>query len=998
MTASTPRDIQRPSGLELNSAQRAAVEHLHGPLLVIAGAGTGKTRVSTERVLHLLRTLPDLDGENILAITYTRKAAAEMATRIRRRGDKRAERVTVSTFHAFCYELLRRYNQEVKLLDKVDAWIFLRRRLDHLGLDLFKKLSEPGRFLNAFAEFFSRCQDELVNPKDYSDYVAGLIAAFEREKTLLAAEERARREEELRRQQEIARAYAAAERLLREANRTTFGGSLLAAVQLLTTNAELRAQLQDRLRYILVDEFQDANVAQITLLHLLGGQRRNLMVVGDDDQAIYRFRGASYASFRKFEELFPDCRKITLTQNYRSTGRLLHVASTLIAQNGPARFDPRKKLTPNQPPGEKVRVAEVEDPAAEAAYVRAEIQRRYQATGSYAGGAVLYRAHAHRNALVEALARAGIPFVIRGLSILSSTLIRDLVAYLRAIDAPYDNVSLARLLAIPVWGFTPEMLLELIHRARRERCSLADAVETLHPRVRDEQTRLGALLGLLTDLRARAAALPLTQLFGELVERLELRLLPSDPDRQHLDAFADFFRQWEQEKSETKRLREFIEYLGYFEEAGGTVCLPEETDARDAVELMTVHAAKGLEFDSVFVLRLNRNDFPTRRRHPLFVFPEALMKEPLPQGDFHIQEERRLAYVALTRARRQLTLTTLTSARKQPSVFLEDILRDPQAARDIDQLAPPAPAALEVPAAADSSLPGRLFRDSPTAAGYSRIIQWAASVNGDAPGAALSLSHSGLETYLKCPLKYKFAHLWQLPGLSTPAMVFGQIMHRSLVEFFRARQHRPGLPLEELQHIYEQQWRGTLWPFRDTYQEQEYQTAGWQQLQGFYRGPGSQPATVLELEKTFQWPWEDVLLTGRIDQINRLDGRQVEIIEYKTGEPRPRDKVEKSLQLALYALAAEHQLGLVPARLTLYNLTVNEPVSFSPTEKAAQRTLETVREVAAKVRAGEFPAKIGFHCRYCDYQRICPEFEQPFPLTGTPAAAKEAAEDTSAEN
>src|SRR3989338_1396692 len=756
----------------LNTPQRAAVEHLHGPLLVMAGAGTGKTRVIIERVLYLLDTIPALEGDNLLAITYTNKAADEMAARLRRLGDKRAERVGVHTFHDFCYQLLRRHDEALRILDDTDYWIFLRRRLDQLGLDLFKRLSEPGRFLSYFRRFFSRCQDELVSPADYNRYVENLAAAFEKEKALLNTEEQAARAEELCEQQEIARAYGAAERLLAEAKRTTFGGSLLAAVRLLESNPEVRAHYQERLRYILVDEFQDANIAQIRLLELLAARHRNLMVVGDDDQAIYRFRGASYASFKKFAELFPDCKRITLTQNYRSTARLLRVATELIAKNGPARFDPHKKLQPMQASGENVRLAEVEAAAAEAAHLAGEIQRLRQAAGTYAGIAVLYRAHAHRNALVEALTAARIPFVIRRLSLLSNTLVRDLIAYLRVIHRPGDNVSLARLLAIPAWGLSPERLRELAARAARA-----------------------------------------------------------------LDTFARFLRQWEEEKCQTKRVVEFIEFFDYFEEAGGEIELPEDQENRDAVQLMTVHTAKGLEFDSVFVLRVNRGAFPTRKRQPLFEFPEALMKEALPPGDFHIQEERRLFYVALTRARRRLTLTTLTGKRKAPSIFLEDILRNAAAGREVEQLAP----AVKAPAAEPGGPPfgaaqGPLFAARQAALCYSRIAQWARDPAGPPPAEPLELSHSAVETYQKCPLKYKLGQEWQLRGAATPAMIFGQIMHASVREFFRARQRRRALPVEEVRHIYDQQWRLTGWPFRDAYQQEEYSASGWQQLEAFCRG------------------------------------------------------------------------------------------------------------------------------------------------------------------
>ena len=452
--------------IKLNPAQREAVEHLHGPVLVIAGAGTGKTRVITERILHLLQTIPDLDGKGILALTYTNKAAGEMAGRIRRRGGRRAADVQVATFHEFCLELLRSHGKPLRLLDGIDYWIFLRRNIPKLGLNIYKKRSDPGKFLNDFTRFFSRCQDELVRPADYRAHTDRLGAALEKEGPLLNEEDRRRREDDLARQREIAGVYEKAETLLAEAGCTTFGGLLISTVRLLESNEELLAQVQDELRYVVVDEFQDTNVAQNRLLELLTARHRNLMAVGDDDQAIYRFRGASYATFAQFLKLFPNAIRIALTQNYRSTDRILAVAGELIAQNGPARFDPNKKLLANAPGGENVQLAELPDVDAEAAHVAAAIERRRQATGGYGGTAVLYRAHSQREALVQELTRTGIPFVIRRLSILTNTLVRDLLAYLRCIRSPGDNISLVRLLAMPAWKVSPELLLELVARAR----------------------------------------------------------------------------------------------------------------------------------------------------------------------------------------------------------------------------------------------------------------------------------------------------------------------------------------------------------------------------------------------------------------------------------------------------------------------------------------------------------------------------------------------------
>jgi RecB family exonuclease len=212
------------------------------------------------------------------------------------------------------------------------------------------------------------------------------------------------------------------------------------------------------------------------------------------------------------------------------------------------------------------------------------------------------------------------------------------------------------------------------------------------------------------------------------------------------------------------------------------------------------------------------------------------------------------------------------------------------------------------------------------------------------------------------------------------------------VEFFKARQRRGQVTPEELLHLYEQEWRRTGWPFPDSHQRELYRASGWEQLQAFHQLQSGRAVAVLELEKTFKWPWEDdVVLTGRIDQINRLDGRAVEIVEYKTGEPPTPERLKKNLQLPLYALAAEKHLGYIPARLTLHNLTANQPLSFAPDDKLAAKALGKMREVADAVRAGEFPAKPGYACRRCSFPLVCPEFEQ---LVSAPAPGDEEAETT----
>jgi RecB family exonuclease len=350
------------------------------------------------------------------------------------------------------------------------------------------------------------------------------------------------------------------------------------------------------------------------------------------------------------------------------------------------------------------------------------------------------------------------------------------------------------------------------------------------------------------------------------------------------------------------------------------------------------------------------------------------MQEALPPGDFHIQEERRLCYVAFTRARQRLLLSTLTGPRKKPSVFLEDILRHPTSAARIEQTEPKPDAAGKAPTIQTGQ--AALFGRPKDTAFHSRITEWAKDNDGLEIAEPLPLNHSALRTFKDCPLKYKLEHLWHLRGHSNPAMVFGSIMHRTLAEFFRARQKNPSLPLEELKHLYDLQWEATIWPFPDDHQREDYRASGWEQLETFYAQQAGLSVTVLDMEKNFEWKWEDVVLTGRIDQINQLAEKKVELVEYKTGKPQTEKQIEKSPQLALYALAAERELQYKPERLTLYNLTSNEPHSFSPEEKILNKVLDDIRDTAARIRARAFPATPNFFCRTCDYRTLCPAQEQ----------------------
>ncbi len=983
----------------LNAEQRAAVEHGEGPLLVVAGAGTGKTRVITERIRRLLEENPELAGENILALTFTDKAAGEMKHRVVKAVGERAEGVWLSTFHKFCLEkILREAAADAQALEDIDHWILLRRHIGELGLQHFKRLQEPGEFLSDFVKFFSRCQDELVSPDDYDRYVAGLREKHARLRPTLEGDALEIAEENLARQEELARVYRTSERLLRERKLLTFGAQLLRAVELLRTDAALLAKLREQYKYILVDEFQDTNIAQLELLWLLAGGSGNILAVGDHHQAIYRFRGASFGSFTIFLKRFcglreaaPDAQRknflVSLSRNYRSTQRILNVAHAVIENNEQSPLLPSGKLETEHREGERVRVAEFGTPEEEAHWVASEIDRLHEAGAKWRSMAVLYRKHSHRAQLLEALRRRRIPFAIKNFSILSSTLVRDLLAWLRLIGRPSDNVACARVLAAPYWGFEPRDLVRLAERAdKNHRRPLADEAESAQNEapLNREGVRLGDFTQLLNQLRQTARKTTASELLDDLIAGLGVAPLASDADRHYLERFVKFVKEWEK-KSEARQLRDLLEYLSFFDEAGGDIALEEEL-ADDAVQLMTVHGAKGLEFPHVFILRLSKNDFPSGTRKAVFEFPSELMKEERPQGDFQIQEERRLFYVALTRARQHLTLSTVVNRRKKPSPFLDDFLMNPtiqkfdtiQSSPKVD-LPPMEEAAGPAPqSAAAAGLFGAAETESRA---YSRVALWAKAFHPPRP-EPLQLSPSAIDAYERCPMKYMLQYLWSVRGGPHAATTFGNVMHTTIKEVVAEQRKRGRVPLDEVMATYEREWSSAGFP--DDYQEQEYRKAGRDQLTAFHESYSGAPAEVLYQEKTFELPLEnEVIVTGRIDQINRIDGDAVEIVDYKTGKPRDAKKANEDLQLSIYALAAREVLELEPKRLVLYYLMSNEAVATTRDAKALAAAKQKIGEVADRIRAGDFSAKPGFGCGFCDYKPLCPAHEQLIPIRAT---------------
>jgi len=982
---STSKTQVRPSQFQADDRQREAIEHVHGPLLVVAGAGTGKTTVLTRRIAHLIRE-HQVPPDQILALTYTENAAREMRDRVRREaGSHDLSGLQLETFHAYCNNLLIRYGKGFEVIDDKDLWIYLRRRIRELKLNYFVRPAKVTQFLDDLLDFMRRCQDELVGPERYQDYVRRLqcgelsVPRVTKSKDVASLTDR----EVCERCQEIANVYSTVDRMLKEQNLGTFGHQITHAHDLLKSDPGLLAAEQKHARFILVDEFQDANFAQVKILHMLAGEDRNVFAVGDPDQAIYRFRGASSAAFELFQNHFPGTRVVALEKNRRSTSPILESAFAVINKNPEIRVrDGAGRSAYRRSPLRSAREEEAAQQGTPIAPMPVEVvvlrdkeiegsdlvqlikARKKQTRCSWSDFAVLYRQHSHREQLAVELVQAGIPFSIENMDVMDSPEARDLFACLGAIVEIEDAASLLRVAALPQFAIDPEPLRDGLRSIPRnsENASMVSVLEKLEggpavlatvQRARDEIANAKALSRKALDIIIRAFALP-----------------PSPP----LQAVLDFVLKWEAKATtQTKQIGELVEYLEYFREARGSIPLPN-TD-QDAVRLMSAHSAKGLEFKHVSILRAYSPSFPNSYREPLVEFPREL-RDPeslAPDDDKTLngQEERRLFYVAMTRACDSLTFYAKQGVGKKdsmPSGFLRELLKDPTM-RPWLQPREARPFQTSIfAAAAEPSL-------------ASRTSEWLSLPPRSNLG--MRLSASAVQSYERCPLQFKLEREWRIPGEVPAAMQYGATVHRVLRAYYDSVRFNRPLAEADLIAMFKDDLAAAH--LQDRYQHELYERQGIDQLKDFFAAcQRSAPPQVLHTEEGFEIKVGDCTVVGRIDRVDRMKDGTVTITDYKTGKPQSQEDADESLQLSIYALAAQQKWGYTVDRLTFYNLQENTSVATRRDAVKLDEVRHKVETVAAKIAEGKFAAKLGFYCAWCAYANICPAKEKPIQIA--PAA------------
>jgi DNA helicase-2/ATP-dependent DNA helicase PcrA len=941
-------------------------------MLVIAGAGTGKTTVLTQRVAHLIRE-GHARADEILALSYTENSAAEMLVRVRGELKSAAVGLQTGTFHEWCNRLLKSRGADFRLLDDKDLWVYLRRRIRDLRLKHFVRAANVGQFLDSLLEFMRRCQDELIGPADYAAYVQRL----ERGEIPLPRVARSKKQDELTdaeildRCREIARVFETVEVLLRDNNLGTFGHMITKAHRLLVDDPTLLNEQRRRTRFVLIDEFQDENFAQVEILSLVAGSAVNVFAVGDPDQAIYQFRGASSEAFTLFARKFPTTKIVVLGKNRRSLSPILGAAFGIVNCN-PQLF-PQKTaaISYQRKPLESQREEEAKqkcepiaaplveiitwgDKEVEAADLAYRIQRkRKELRCAWRDFAVLYRQHSNRDELVHELAERGIPFSIEGLDVLDTAEVRDGVACLTAAVSPNDAASLFRVAALPQFAIDPSELRAAMRALRRQMdlrsalaklsngAALLTSVDTVHRELQKEGIR--AVEALKIVIRHFA------------LERSSL-----------LVAFLNFVEEWHKKPvAEGGSPSEFIEYLDYFVQAKGAIALPR-TDA-DAVQLITAHAAKGLEFRHVAILRGSSTSFPCSYKEPLIAFPPELRRSGS-SGDpkaLHEEEERRLYYVAMTRAKDTLAIYAKkgTGAKDpRPNKFLREFMSSPAYEKFWRTRSA-------------AAVQDHLFAEEEQriALEHSNVAAWLLLD----PSSSLytGLSASAIEIYEQCPLRFKLEREWNLPRDVPAALHYGGAMHAVLKTFYDARRFQREISDDDLL----EQFRFALAEagIADRYQYELYLRQGREQLLQFLESARAAEAPeVIETEHRFELKVGTAKLAGRLDRLDRTGPDTVAIVDYKTGKPKTQEDADESLQLSLYAIAAQETLGKRADRLIFHNIENNTPISTTRTGAELEAAKLRVQKVADGIARGAFAANPKYHCTFCPYRNLCPATEK----------------------
>ncbi len=978
----------------LNKKQEAAVTFSGGPLLIIAGAGTGKTTVLTRRIVWLIE-----EGlakpEEILALTFTVKAAGEMEERVDQIMPLGYSQITISTFDAFAEKILRQHALDIgipgdfEILDNTRAWVMMRNNINDFELSYYKPKGNPSKFIDALLRHFELAKREGVTPEDYLNYAQeqqmNLDNVNVKKKARKSKHKTVNSEQidpaEVARLFEVANAYHKYQKLLLDNSYLDFRDLTNYTLKLFKDRPKILKYYQDKYKYILVDEFQDTDLSQYELVKMMSHPQNNITVVGDDDQSIYKFRGASISNILKFKEDYPKSSEVTLIDNYRSIQPILDLAYEFIQRNNPERLESRlkisKKLVSHKAEAGQIAVIHARNIYEEAREtVEKILELQEQQSLSLNEFAILVRANDHAEPFLNELSRKNLPYIyVASRGLYRKPLIIDILAYLKLLDNFHQSEYLFRVLNFKKFKIDHSDLILISHTASKKTLSLYEILKDLqiYVKVRAEtQDKIRELLTQLDRHCKLAAELSVSELLVRIVRDLGIADALANDSVENVEnrsLLEQFYRKVQDfsASNKDKTLKNFLHEIALEQEAGDTGTLVASMDTGpEAIKVMTIHAAKGLEFGCVFLVNLVEARFPSRDRKEQIELPTALVKEILPEGDVHLMEERRLFYVAATRAKQFLFFTWADdyggSSFKKPSLFLLE-------------------AGLEKPKEREKPSGEVFFIKQPSL--DLPISQYKFQL-------PFAFDFSQVSTFKKCPLEYKYKYMYKLPMPGAAALSFGITMHNVFKKYSQHMQqlnnmkqqdlfgakpsdqiHTP--PKELLDKYYLECWVDDWYPSKVN--KEEYRTTGKRHLVNFHKKIIEQPKYPKYLEQYFKLNLGKYKFQGRIDRADINPDNTIDIVDYKTGAPRLKlEQVDRD-QLLIYQWAAQEALKEKVNQLTYWYLEDLEktlPFKGSDEEiaKLKIKLLETIEEMAQVIESNNFYEADLRHAHECKFRHL----------------------------
>lgn len=950
--------MAKQSELKLNPAQQAVVDHQNGPLLVVAGAGTGKTRVIVKRINRLLDE--GVEAKAILAVTFTEKAAAEMLERVMERRGGYLLELPIMTFNAFGESLLREFNTDIGLnrnfllMGDNAKVVFLRQHLAELELDYYSPISNPEGLLPDIADYFSRLKQHVITPEVYDSYVSQMPSSTEAEQL------------EKAKHRELTRAFGHYLDLCKQRSVIDYDDQIYRVIELLNNRPNIQSQLTSRYHTIMVDEFQDTNPMQSNLIDLLVGKTQNLMVVGDDDQSIYGFRGATLANILQFKPRYKTATEVTLTQNYRSSQQILDGAYNLIQNNNPNRLEASLKID------KKLRAQTTgADPLLmhfglldqELNWLTEDISKRLRSGEKPGDIAILCRRKITANLIAQKLELADIDYVVIGerYQLYQTEVVRMLVEALNAVINSSADTSLYHTLCGGLFNASAELMAELSAQAKRQHQPLSQLIESQT----DEQYQtLQANLKLIRDWRRQAGSQTVGRLAYKIIDQTgyKERLLNdslTEPDAAvTITQLAEFFKTLKEFESIALQptTLQYIESFPVLEAAGesgedGTLQV-----SIDKINILTIHKSKGLEWNTVYIPDCTEGSFPLRARGGGIQVPSEMISSSSSAADEHLAEERRLMYVALTRARQNLQLSFSdrhhSQTLRKPSRFLAEIFSDDAVGKSVHNQANGAQAGLD------------LFLQAPAKPNQVSVPR---SIYD---GTTVHLSVSQIDTYLRCPLDFYYRYVLNVPEEASSTASYGTTIHALIEAINRALISGQVIELADLESQFETLWVPEGYLSNDHARRAKKQALS--TLRNFYRNH-------YELEKVVPHQVEEpfsvilqpemVRLKGRLDVVFQTN-EGIEIRDYKTSSTvttpeKAKSRASGSDQLTLYALVWQELHGELPARLSLEFVDTNMIGYIKKTPRGIATMRSKIGEMAEAIKRNEFiPGKDHIYCRH----------------------------------